>query len=312
MTEANVIALHSVDMGVTDLDAATAFFTEVWGLTPASTGSDSVHLRGTGPHHHILALHRRPAAELLRVNLLARDRAGVDALHANVTNQSDTHDLADVTDPVEIDQPGGGYGFAFRDAEHRNIAVVSDIATHNDTDDVADRPRKLAHVVLNAEAPEASVALFTDALGFRVSDRTRRHNFLRCGDASAGPIDHHNIAIGIGGGAKLNHIAFEMPDLESLMRGAGRCRDAGWPIEWGIGRHGPGDNVFAYFVGVEDIPIEYTAEVKQVDESYPTGTPDDWGWPAGRSDHWGITDPPSDALKTAQSRIGFATDSFGF
>jgi catechol 2,3-dioxygenase len=102
-----------------------------------------------------------------------------------------------------------------------------------------------------------------------------------------------------------------MADLDSVMRGAGRCREQGWPIEWGVGRHGPGNNVFAYFVGAEDIPIEYTAEVEQVDDSYPTGTPDDWGWPAGRSDHWGITDPPSARLKAAQGRVGFAADSFG-
>jgi catechol 2,3-dioxygenase-like lactoylglutathione lyase family enzyme len=158
--------------------------------------------------------------------------------------------------------------------------------------------------VLNAKAPEETVALFTDLLGFRVSDRTKAHNFLRCGS------DHHNIAIGNHGDATLNHIAFEMPNLDSLMRGAGACREQGWPIEWGTGRHGQGNNVFAYFVGPEDIPIEYTAEVLQVDESYPTGTPSDWGWPAGRSDHWGLTAPPTERLRQAQDRVGFAVDTF--
>ncbi|MBO6783171.1 MAG: VOC family protein [Alphaproteobacteria bacterium] len=310
MSEPSVIALHSVDLGVLDPAAAAVFFTETWGLKTVSDDTDAVWLRGTGPFHHILALHRRPGTEILRVNLLAPDRTAVDALHGKVSAGASAHGLSEITAPAALGQPGGGYGFAFRDREGRNLAIVAEIETHADTADAADRPRKLAHVVLNADDPEGSVDLFTDLLGFRVSDRTRMHNFLRCGDAAAGPIDHHNIAIGNGGGAKLNHIAFEMPDLESVMRGAGRCRDAGWPIEWGVGRHGPGNNVFAYFVGVEDIPIEYTAEVEQVDESYPTGSPDDWGWPKGRSDHWGITDPPSDRLKTAQSRVGFAADSF--
>ncbi len=310
MSEPRVTALHSVDLGVADLAAATAFFTDIWGLTLVARDDASCHLRGTGPFHHILALHHRPRAEILRVNLLAADRAGVDALHVRAAEQSAVRGVTGLTAPADLDRPGGGYGFAFRDGEGRNLAIVADIATHTDTDDAPDRPRKLAHVVLNAEAPEESVSLFTDLLGFRVSDRTRMHNFLRCGDAAAGPIDHHNLAIGNGGGATLNHIAFEMPDLESVMRGAGRCRDEGWPIEWGVGRHGPGNNVFAYFVGTEDIPIEYTAEVEQVDESYPTGAPDDWGWPPGRSDHWGITDPPSARLKEAQGRVGFATDSF--
>jgi len=104
----------------------------------------------------------------------------------------------------------------------------------------------------------------------------------------------------------LHHIAFEMPDLDSVMRGAGRMRDAGFPIEWGVGRHGPGNNVFAYFLGPEDFVIEYTAEVEQVDESYPTGGPGDWGYPSGRSDNWGVTDPPSDRMHAAHDKIAFA------
>ncbi len=308
MSEPAILALHSVDLGVTDIDAATAFFTDVWGLTLLDTGDESRYLRATGAFHHVVALHERPRAEMLRINLLARDRAAVDAVHARIAEQGTAYGIGDLTDPADCSRPGGGYGFAFRDGDGRNIAVVADIATHTDTGDVADRPRKLAHVVLNADTPEATVALFTDLLGFRISDQTKILNFLRCGDASTGPIDHHNIAVGNGGGTTLNHIAFEMPDLESVMRGAGRCRNAGWPIEWGVGRHGPGNNVFAYFVGIESFPVEYTAEVEQVDESYPTGTPNDWGWPAGRSDHWGVTDPPSANLKAAQGRIGFTAD----
>ena len=45
------------------------------------------------------------------------------------------------------------------------------------------------------------------------------------------------------------------------MRGMGRMKDNGYPIEWGPARHGPGDNVFAYFCGPDELPIEYTAEV---------------------------------------------------
>ncbi len=307
MSDPKVTALHSVDIGVADIDAAAAFFTGVWGLAQVAAEAGAVWLRGTGPDHHIVALHRRPRAELIAVTLLAADSGAVDALHARAI----AYGLAAVTAPAALARPGGGYGFAFKDVEGRNIAVCAGIATHADTADRPDRPRKLAHVVLNADAPEQSVALFTDLLGFRVSDRTKMHNFLRCGDASAGPIDHHNIAIGNSGGGNsggptLNHIAFEMPDLDSVMRGAGACREQGWPIEWGVGRHGPGNNVFAYFVGPEDIPIEYTAEVLQVDERYPTGAPGDWGFPNGRSDHWGVTGPPSDRIKAAQRAIGFS------
>jgi len=46
------------------------------------------------------------------------------------------------------------------------------------------------------------------------------------------------------------------------MRGSGRMIDAGFPIAWGVGRHGPGDNVFSYFIDPVGTVIEYTADRK--------------------------------------------------
>jgi catechol 2,3-dioxygenase len=110
--------------------------------------------------------------------------------------------------------------------------------------------------------------------------------------------------------ATLHHIAFEMADIDSVMRGAGRMRDAGYPIEWGLGRHGPGNNVFAYFVGPDDFVIEYTAEIEQVTDATPVRTPADWVYPRGHSDLWGATPPPSERMKAAQKKIGFADGLF--
>ena len=84
-------------------------------------------------------------------------------------------------------------------------------------------------------------------------------------------------------------------------------RDAGYGIEWGPGRHGPGDNAFNYFVGPFDVVIEYTAEVEQIDDSYQAGQPGDWTWPPGRVDQWGISAPPSPRLKEAQKAIVFVS-----
>src|SRR5262245_48341465 len=58
------------------------------------------------------------------------------------------------------------------------------------------------------------------------------------------------------------------------MPGAGRMRDHGYPIEWGVGRHGPGNNVFAYFAGPEEFPIELTGELLQIDDTYVPHGPD--------------------------------------
>jgi catechol 2,3-dioxygenase len=93
-----------------------------------------------------------------------------------------------------------------------------------------------------------------------------------------------------------------MDSIDAVMRGAGRMRDAGYPIEWGPGRHGPGNNVFAYFVGPDDFVIEYTAEVERVDERHRVRQPAEWVYAPGHSDLWGATAPPSARMKAAQKK----------
>ena len=141
----------------------------------------------------------------------------------------------------------------------------------------------------------------TEVLGFRLIDETVRARFLH----AACP-DHFSLALVKHSNATLNHIAFDMPDLNSVMRGAGRMRDAGYPIEWGVGRHGPGNNVFAYFAGPEEIPLEYTSEVLQIDDTYVPRGPDFWKFPPGRSDQWGVTNPQTARLARIQQLFGFS------
>lgn len=296
MSRGGITALRSVEIGVRDVDAAAQFYNDSWGLDLVERRGESCYFRGTAQQHHILVLTRTDSPQMIEITLDAADRASVDALGAVLHGSAATG----ISDPAPLDRPGGGYGFHFRDGEGRRFAVVCDVEDHEAKPDSANRPRKLSHVVLNAADAAGSAGLLIDRLGFSLRDETRMFKFLGCN------ADHHCVAFAFADEATLNHIAFEMPDLESVMRGAGNLLDAGHPIEWGVGRHGPGNNVFAYFLGPEDFAIEYTAEVSQVDDSYPVGGPDDWKWPPGRVDHWGISPPPSERLKAAQTRIRFA------
>jgi catechol 2,3-dioxygenase len=295
-----VTGLRSVDLGVPDVGAHAKFYRDVWALEPVAEGRDSIYLRATGGVHHVLALHAWPRVELLRVTLSAGGTADVEALRSRV----EIAGASRVEPAGPTGEPGGGYGFTFEDPEGRIVRVLAEDARHHDPADAPDRPRRLAHVVLNSADAARAADFYGEALGFRLSDQTRTMHFIRCNR------DHHSLAFARGSAATLNHVAFEMPDLESVMRGAGRLRDHGHPIEWGVGRHGPGNNVFAYFVGPGEVVVEYTAEVQQVDDGYRVGTPDDWTWPPGRTDRWGITMPPSERLQSAQRKIRFATGIF--
>lgn len=300
MAEPKVTALRSVDLGVPDVEVSARFYSEIWGLETVASDGGSAYLRGTGSYHHILALHPSPRAELLSVNLAARNKFDVDGLF----EKAKAFGITEIEAPRPINEPGGGYGFSLKDREGRVLRIISGDSGQAESDDIADRPRKLSHAVFNSTEVEQATEFFADVLGFKLSDRTRMMNFIRCN------ADHHSVAFAHGEASTLNHIAYEMPDLDSVMRGAGRMTDKGYAIEWGVGRHGPGNNVFAYFVGPDDLVIEYTSEIDQVDDNYKTGQPEDWTWPPGRVDRWGVSAPPSDRIKEAQQQIVFAQSLF--
>ena len=296
MVQLRVSALRSVDLGVTDVAANAEFYSAIWQLERVGDEIGSVYLRGTGPAHHILALHEARTAAILKVTFQALDGQTIDALHARAKGLG----VDGLEAPGAVHEPGGGYGFEFSDREGRLLRVVADDEVHPEATDTADHPTKLSHAVFNSAEVEEATQYYSDVLGFKLSDRTRIMDFIRCNR------DHHSIAFARAAGSTLNHIAYEMPDLDSVMQGAGRMRDAGYPIEWGVGRHGPGANVFAYFIGPDNVVIEYTGEVDQVDDDYPTGMPEDWTWPPGRVDRWGVSDAPSKRLHEAQQHVVFA------
>lgn len=294
-----ISGLRGIDLGVTDVAASARFYIDTWRLSVAAERDGAVYLRGSGAYHHILSLRRSAQPALLCLNFAATDRAAVDALHARVK----TAGAPRLDAPAALAEPGGGYGFAFADPDGRVARVIAADTRHADAASGPDRPLRITHVVLNTPRQEDAAAFWVKALGFEVSDRSVL-TFLRCNS------DHHSLAFHPGESATLHHIAFEMDSIDSVMRGAGRMRDAGRPIEWGPGRHGPGHNMFAYFVGPDDFVIEYTAEIEQVDERYRVRQPAEWAYPPGHSDLWGATPPPSERMKAAQNKIRFADGLF--
>lgn len=293
-----VSALRSVALNVPDLVAAENFYTTVWHLDVVSKTEQAVYFRGTGPDHHLLALHQAPGpAQIRHVTLRVREHAALEmaASAAVAAGGKIVRPLSEVT------EPGGGVAVTLADGDGRIFQLVYADEMHSDCHEVSDKPIRLAHAVLNSHDVESTRHFMESVFDFSLSDRTRIMAFMRCNS------DHHSIALGDTDNDALNHIAFLMPDVDSVMRGGGRMRDAGYGIEWGPGRHGPGDNAFNYFVGPFDVVIEYTAEVEQIDDSYQAGQPSDWTWPPGRVDQWGISAPPSPRLKDAQKAILFVS-----
>jgi len=293
-----IAGLRSVALTVPDLAAAEAFYVRTWRLAVAERGEGVLYLRGSGSDHHLLALHAAPGTPRIRqVTLRARSAQALEAIAQATLAAGGTVERAN----APAASPAGGSSLLIRDGDGRRIEIVhGDARRAADDPAPADQPVRLAHAVLNSHDIATTQAFFERALGFVLADRTRIMAFLNC------DVDHHSIALGDTDNDALNHIAFLMPTLDAAMRGGGRMKDAGHAIEWGPGRHGPGDNAFNYFIDPFGIVIEYTAEVEQIDDSYRARGPADWAWPPGRVDQWGIGEPPSERLKQAQRAVLFA------
>ena len=292
MTNARINGLRSIELGVHDLQKSAEFYRRVWALEDVAAEGDTIHMRGTGREHHVITLRERPRAGLLGVHFSAPDRATVDTLHAQAKAMGAK--VGEAAGPLEA-SAGGGYGFRVSTPEGHPISISADLAQHAEAIDDRSRPTKLTHVVLNSAEVEKQTAFFLDVLGFKWSDSTFMMDFVRCCS------DHHSVAFARGNGPTLNHMAYEMPNIDGLMSGAGRVKKSGYDILWGVGKHGPGSNVFSYFVEPNGFVTEYTTEVDQVDDTYLPHDGKYWDelniWP----DRWNMAGAPTPQARHAMS-----------
>jgi glyoxalase/bleomycin resistance protein/dioxygenase superfamily protein len=158
-------------------------------------------------------------------------------------------------------------------------------------------------VVLNSARTDDQIPFFVDVLGFKLSDSSHMMEFLRCS------ADHHSIAIFRNNGPSLNHVAYELPNIDGLMRGTGRLMQSGFEIAWGIGRHGPGNNVFSYFIEPNGFVTEYTTELDQIDDAtHMPQNADYWSRMMPLPDRWGTAGAPSNRMRAAMSGAVYLGD----
>jgi catechol 2,3-dioxygenase-like lactoylglutathione lyase family enzyme len=282
MKSAGAVAVRSVEFSVRDIERSVHFYEEAFALETIERVDGMCYLRAAGSEHHVLVLRSGDVPGVASVELAVSERAGIDVLHEQLPSGCRV-----LSAPAELDLPGGGYGFSLIDASGRHWRLSAGVAAHSRTENPPDRPLKVSHVVMNATEIANDVGFATGYLGFRVRDESKAMFFLGCNT------DHHSIAFARMGNTALNHVAFEVRDIDALMRNAGRMKRSGYPIQWGVGRHGPGANVYSYFLDPDSIPVEYTTEIMQVDDAtYRPGTPADWVRPPF-FDAWGLAEPPT-------------------
>ncbi|WP_127112603.1 VOC family protein [Shimia sediminis] len=287
MTEkVRVHSLRGIMMRGPAITETLPFYEDLWGLSLSHAEDGTALLRGTGPEPFLYGLTDGPVFGIDYVHFAMDDRVTMDALHAQVSAKG----AKVLGDPALFDDFAGGYGFEILDPDNRRLRFRTEARTLEDTGDFA-KPRKISHVVLNTPDMEGLQAFYEGVLGFRVSDYSADQMvFLRCNS------DHHSIALVRGQYPSVNHVAFEMPTMNEFMRGIGRMKHKGHVPSWGPGRHGPGNNPFAYFVSPSGFVIEFTTELSLIDEE--THQAQVWSRTDPEAmDQWMTAGPPTTAQR---------------
>ncbi len=253
-----VTDIRYVGYGVEDFETERAFYAGKWGLKEVKYSDGIAWFRAEGDdEHHVVRLHQSDTNHVEVIALAANSRADVEDLHQRVVASG----CRIIHEPLTLDAPGGGYGFRFFSPDGLPFEISSDVATGEKR--AIGRwegiPMRISHIVLHSPDHQAAVRFFCDVLGFKVSDWLGDFMcFLRCNSA------HHRMAI-LPGPPCLNHVAYDMTDVDGMLRGVSHLKQKDVEIRWGPGRHTAGDNTFSYFVTPAGFTVEYTAELEEVD-----------------------------------------------
>lgn len=301
-----VTDLAHVRLRAPDLDRMEAFLTD-FGLVRAARTPTALYMRGTDPRHHLHITEVGDPA-FVGIGLQAASAADLDAIAG-----------AEGASAVEaIDEPGGGRRVRLTDPNGIAVEVVHGIAgvaplpapaaravnvgsarrRLGRVQAVARGPahvKRLGHFVLLVNDFRETEAFYHSRFGFVNSDEVYLGEraqvlaaFMRC-DRGAEFVDHHAfLAVGAGT-VELNHVSFEVEDLDDLMTGHEHLADRGYEHRWGVGRHILGSQIYDYWRDPWGRVHELWTDGDLFNDRNPTGAVPVGA--EGPASHWGPPPP---------------------
>lgn len=251
-----------------DLDKQEEYLT-TFGLVRAERTANALYMRGTDPVHHIHITEKGDPA-VLRIAFWARS---LDDLH-KLAREAEGASAVE-----EIDEPGGGK--RVRLTEHNGMGIevvwgVQDVAAlpvepvalnfgyakqarEGALQRVEQRPcrvKRIGHAVISTPEIEKSVAWAHRHLGIVKSDDVHAEddpNLLLASfnrvDAGPDYVDHHVMMFGRHQKSGLNHVSFEVQDIDDLAVGHDAMMRKYPDLHlWGLGRHTLGSQIFDYWL----------------------------------------------------------------
>lgn len=271
----------------TDLTLAERYLSD-FGLQRAALENDTLYMRGT-----------QAAPYCYRVEKGARD--AFVGLGLGVASRADLKALAQLPGASAIEPcpgPGGGERVCLTDPSGFRVEAVcwpaskalsrraalplnspESVQRINDTQRPPVAPPeviKLGHVALEVVDYQDTLAWYTQHFGLIPSDvqvlpdgsPVMTFTRLDLGDV---PSDHHAVAFAQGFMPALNHVSFEVVDLDAVAMGHRVLQERGWKHVWGMGRHVLGSQIFDYWRDPFGDKHEHYADGDRFDNTVPTG-----------------------------------------
>lgn len=279
-----ILRLGHVDVTVTDLDLATAYYTEVMGMEISALAEDSVYLKCWDEEdHHSLRLRYAP-------------RTGMDLMAFKVHHEDDLADLETKVSqfgfPVERiskgETLGQGESIRFSTPSGHLMELVADVEKvgtsrprHQPGESPSgfgpsprDRiaPPRMDHMLITAEEVGDSTQFYMDVLGFRITEQLLDGNGHQLGTWLERSHSPHDLAIVQGANGGLHHFAYWLDDWDDVRDAADVLAYNGIQVDVGPTRHGITRGSTIYFFDPLGTRNEVFTGGYRPDPDFPTLT----------------------------------------
>ncbi|WP_336964536.1 VOC family protein [Sphingobium aquiterrae] len=186
--------------------------------------------------------------------------------------------------PIEAAQSPIWQGKALRTRDPDGNAIEFGLNAGSRAPNLDGPHARLQHVVFATRNVEPVERFYRDICGFGLSDHVLddeggvRATFMHS-DA-----EHHALAVFQAAENRLDHHCYEARDWNELRDWADHFAGLGLKLQWGPGRHGPGNNLFLFINDPDGNWIEISAELELLEEGR---TPGEWKHEERTLNLWG-------------------------
>ncbi len=279
LLDMGILRLSHVDITVTDLELAAAYYTQVMGLQITQRTDDRIFFKCWDERdHHCLAVRHDT-------------RVGLDRFAFKVEHPDDLEHFAERVEAAgyaveriaDGDEVGQGESIRFTIPSGQEMELVADVHKVGGALPLTNpppiaqgligiAPPRIDHMLVHAEEVPVVAAFFQDVLDFRLTEQLlngQGHQTIAFLERSAKP---HDIAFVQGPNGALHHFSFWLDDWDHIRRAADILAYNGVTIDVGPTRHGLTRGNTIYFFDPMGTRNEVFTGGYRPDPDFPTIT----------------------------------------